>query len=192
MARCILLHDCPMFGKSYIQKVLCSEGPMFGKFLFRRSYAQMVSYSEGPMFIRSYAQKYLFRRSYAQKVLCSEGPIFRNICLEGSISIRSNVQKVLYSEDPLFRRSYAGTHFDLSASGIKAFLSQFISRFFFSLLNFIIHFFLGYTRVSSKVPTFSELQIPKFPKFAEFGNPKPKFRSSVVMRGVLHCVFLID
>ena len=110
-----------MFERSHIQKVLCSEGHIFRKYLFRRSYAQMVSYSEGPMFIRS----------YAQKVLCLEGPIFRNICLEGSISIRSYVQKVLYSEDPLFRRSYAGTHFDLSASGIKAFLSQFFSRFFF-------------------------------------------------------------
>ena len=42
--------------------------------MFRRSYVQKVLYSEGPMF-----RKYLFKRSYIQKVLCSEGPIFRYI-----------------------------------------------------------------------------------------------------------------
>ena len=35
---------------------------------FRRSYVQKVLYSEGSMFRRSYVQKYLFRRSYVQKV----------------------------------------------------------------------------------------------------------------------------
>ena len=43
----------------YVQKVLCSEGPMF-----RRFYVQKVLCSEGPMFRRFYVQKYLFRRSY--------------------------------------------------------------------------------------------------------------------------------
>ena len=79
-----------MFRRSHIQKVLCSEGPMFRKYLFRKSFVQMVLYSEGP--------------------ICSEDPIFRNICLEDSISGRSYVEKILYSEDPLFRRSYAGNH----------------------------------------------------------------------------------
>ena len=41
----------------YVQKVLCSEGPMF-----RRFYVQKVLCSEGPM----------LRRFYIQKVLCSE------------------------------------------------------------------------------------------------------------------------
>ena len=65
---------CPNFGyssmfrRSYVQKVLCSEGSMF-----RRSFAQKVLCSEGSM----------FRRFYIQKVLCSEGPMFRNICSEG-------------------------------------------------------------------------------------------------------------
>ena len=90
--------------KIFVQKVLCSDG-----LIFRRSYVQKVLCSE--IFI----QKVL----YSEGHICSEDPIFRNICLEGSISRRSYVQKVLYSEDPLFRRSYAGTHFHLSASGIK-------------------------------------------------------------------------
>ena len=54
-----------MFRRSYVQKVLCSEGSMF-----RRSFVQKVLCSEGSM----------FRRSYIQKVLCSEGPMFGNIC----------------------------------------------------------------------------------------------------------------
>ena len=57
-----------MFRRSYVQKVLCSEGSMF-----RRSFVQKVLCSEGSM----------FRRFYIQKVLCSEGPMFRNICSEG-------------------------------------------------------------------------------------------------------------
>ena len=51
----------------YVQKVLCSEGPMFRKYLFERFYVQKVLYSEGPM----------FRRFYFQKVLYSEGYMFR-------------------------------------------------------------------------------------------------------------------
>ena len=46
-----------MFGRSYVQKVLCSEGP-----LFRRSFVQKVLCSEGS----------IFRRFYVQKVLCLE------------------------------------------------------------------------------------------------------------------------
>ena len=69
-----------MFRRSYIQKVLCSEGSMF-----RRSYIQKVLCSEGPVF-----RKKMFKRSYVQKVLCSEGPIFRYI------------QKIIYSENCLF------------------------------------------------------------------------------------------
>ena len=47
--------DCPMFGRFYVQKVLCSENIC----------------SKGPM----------FRRFYIQKVLCSEGPMFRKYSL---------------------------------------------------------------------------------------------------------------
>ena len=49
----------------YVQKVLCSEGSMFRKYLFKRFYVQKVLYSEGSMFRRSYIQIY------------SEGPILR-------------------------------------------------------------------------------------------------------------------
>ena len=48
-----------MFRRSYVQKVLCSEGSMS-----RRSLVQKVLFSEGSM----------FRRSYVLKVLCPEGP----------------------------------------------------------------------------------------------------------------------
>ena len=93
---CILLHDCPMFRRSYIQKVLCSESPMFRKYLFRRSYVQMVSYSEDPMFRKSYVQKYLFKRSYTQKVTYVQKTLYSAVF----------VWKVLYPEGPMFRRSY--------------------------------------------------------------------------------------
>ena len=93
----------------------------------------------------------MLRRSYVQKVICSEGPMS-----DGLLFRRSYVRKVLSSESPvgllrrsLFRRSYIATHFHLS--GIETFfLSQFISRFFYFLHNFIIHFFLEYTRMSSE------------------------------------------
>ena len=62
-----------------------------------------------------YSEGPMFGRSFR----CSEGPVFRR---------------------SLFRRSYVGTHFHLSVSGIKTFfLSQFISRFFF--ISFIILLF---------------------------------------------------
>ena len=55
----LLCSEGPMFRRFYVQKVLCSEGPMF-----RRFYDQKALYSEGSMFRKSYVQKYLFRRSY--------------------------------------------------------------------------------------------------------------------------------
>ena len=71
---------------------LCSEGP-----LFRRSYIPKVLYSEGPMF-RNYevlcSEGSMFRRFYVPKVLCSEGSMFRK------------KSKVLYSEGSIFRRFY--------------------------------------------------------------------------------------
>ena len=72
-----------------VQKVLCSEGSMFRKYLFKRFYVQKVLYSEGPM----------FRRFYVQKVLSLEGPMFRRSYVQKKI-----VQKVLYSEGYMFRR----------------------------------------------------------------------------------------
>ena len=61
--------DCPMFRIFYVQKifvfrranvqkVLCLEGTMFRKYLFKRFYVQKVLYSD------------IFRRSYIQKILC--------------------------------------------------------------------------------------------------------------------------
>ena len=75
----------------YVQKVLCSEGSMFRKYLFKRFYVQKVLYSEGSM----------FRRSYVQKVLISEGLMFRRSYVQ-----KIFVQKILYSEGSMFRRSY--------------------------------------------------------------------------------------
>ena len=75
----------------YVQKVLCSEGSMFRKYLFRRFYVQKVLYSEGPM----------FKRSYVQKVLYLEGSMFRRSYVQ-----KNCVQKVLYSEGSMIRRSY--------------------------------------------------------------------------------------
>ena len=101
---------------AYVQKVLCSEGSMFRKYLFKRFYVQNVLYS-APMFRRSFVQKvlysegcsdgpmfrrYLFKRSYIQKVLCSTRSYIQ-IC-----------QNVLYSENPLF---YVGKNVHLSVSG---------------------------------------------------------------------------
>ena len=47
--------------------------------LFKRFNVQKVLYSEGPMFGRSYVQKVLCSEKNVQKVLCSEGSIFRYI-----------------------------------------------------------------------------------------------------------------
>ena len=67
--------------KIFVQKVICSkdicssEGPMFRRFKF-----QKVLYSEGPIFGRSYVQKTIVHNVlYIQKVLCPEGPIFRYV-----------------------------------------------------------------------------------------------------------------
>ena len=51
-----------MFRRFYVQKVLCSEGPMFRKYLFKRSYIQKVLGSEGPIF--RYIQKVLYSDNY--------------------------------------------------------------------------------------------------------------------------------
>ena len=56
-----------MFRRSYVQKVLCSEGP-----LFTRSYVQKVLCSEGSIFRRFYVQKVLCSEIFVQKVLCLE------------------------------------------------------------------------------------------------------------------------
>ena len=56
-----------MFRRSFVQKVLSSEGP-----LFRRSYVQKVLYSEGSIFRRFYVQKVLCSEIFVQKVLCLE------------------------------------------------------------------------------------------------------------------------
>ena len=69
-----------MFRWSHIQKILCSESPMF-----RNICSEGSILSRSYMFRRSYIQKYLFGRFYIQKVLCSKGPTFT----------RSFVQKVL-------------------------------------------------------------------------------------------------
>ena len=126
----------------YVQKILYSEGPMFRGSYVQKIFVQKVLCLDGLIFRRYYVQKVLCSEKFVQKVLysegpiCSEDPIFRNICLESSISRRSYVQRALYSEDPLFRRSYAGTHFHLSASGIKtsrvSFFIPFINLLFTS------------------------------------------------------------
>ena len=56
-----------MFSRSYVQKVLCSEGH-----LFRRFDVQKVLCSEGYIFRRFYAQKVLSSVIFVQKVLCLE------------------------------------------------------------------------------------------------------------------------
>ena len=56
-----------MFRRSYVQKVLSSEGR-----LFRRSYVQKVLCSEGSIFRRFYVQKVLCSEIFVQKVLCLE------------------------------------------------------------------------------------------------------------------------
>ena len=53
-----------MFRRPYIQKVICSEGPIFRKKMFKRSYIQKVLCSEGSIF------------RYIQKVLYSENSLF--------------------------------------------------------------------------------------------------------------------
>ena len=62
----------PIFRRSYVQKVLCSENI----YLFRRSYVQLVFYSEVPMFEKSYVQKVLYSED-----LCSEGLMLEHISI---------------------------------------------------------------------------------------------------------------
>ena len=57
----------------YVQKVLCSEGP-----LFRRFYVQKVLCSEGS----------IFRRFYVQKVPCSERFVQKVLWLESTLAIK--------------------------------------------------------------------------------------------------------
>ena len=126
----IVYSDGPIFRSSYVQKVLCSEGPMCRKYLFRRSCSDV-------------------------KVLCSEGSMFRKNSLQGPIFKRSRVPKVVCSERLVV---------ELFLSFRLRYKNIFISLHFpfpFYLLhdhdNFIIHFFLEYTRMScdSEVPQIS-------------------------------------
>ena len=117
----------------------CSEGPIFRRFYVQKIFVQKVLCSDGIIFRRSYVQKvlcqkYLFRRSYTQKVLYVQKILYSEIF----------VWKVLYPEGPMFRRSYiqkilfvrsyAGTHFHLSASGIKTSRVFFPTQLYYSLL----------------------------------------------------------
>ena len=139
------------------------------------------------MSIALYLECQKVRRSYVQKVPCSE-----NICSEGPMSDgllfrRSYDWKVLSSQGPVFRRSLFRrcnivTHFHLSVSGIETFffISVHFTFLFYFLHNFIIHFFLGYTRMSSEDPMFFEVpQVSRALKSER--TPVPMFRSSVVM-----------
>ena len=67
----VIIGDCPMFRRFYVQKVLCSENICSKGSVFRRFYIQKVLCSEGPMFRRFYVQKVL-----CSEINCSKGPIF--------------------------------------------------------------------------------------------------------------------
>ena len=136
-----------MFRWSHIQKILCSESPMFINIC-----------SEGPMlrrsfmFRRSNVQKYLFGRFYIQKVLCSEYPIFR----------RSFVQKVLcWNTFPSFSFRYKN-------------ISRF---FFYFLHNFIIHFFYIHASEFQSYDVLGTLnyEIPQVPGTWKPRTQGPKF-----------------
>ena len=83
----------------YVQKVLCSEGPMF-----RRFYVQKVFCSEGPIFRRFHVQKVLCSEIFVQKILCLEStgdylsfPIgYRTLNLRQCRSF--NIAKTLYTQ----------------------------------------------------------------------------------------------
>ena len=140
-----------MYRRSYIQKVLCSEGPMFRKYLFRRSFVQMVSYSKDPMFRKSYVQKklfYMFRRSYIQKYLFG----------------RFYIQKVLCWEDPIFRRSFVQKVLCWNTFPSFGYRYKNISRFFF--ITFMTLLF-----TSSKD---TRDWVPKLRRFRNFKFRKPK------------------
>ena len=152
-------------------------------------------YLEGPIFRRSYVQKALCSEN-----ICSEGSMFRwyfihkVICLEGHIFRRSCIQKI-FVQKVLFWNTFPS--FSFRYKNIFFILVHFTLLFYF-LHNFIINFFLGYTRMRFEDPTFSELQISKFPKFPELGNPnKPKFQCSEAPSSCIICVsrcvfFVID
>ena len=141
--------------------------------------------SEAPIFRRSYVQKVLCSKIFVQKVLYSEGPSLYVQKIK-----RFYIKKVLCSEEPIFRRSFVQKVSCWNTFPSFSFSYKNISRFFF--IPFILYYsLLLEIHASSKVTTFSELQIPKSPKFPELGNPEPKFRSSVVMHGVLCCVFFV-
>ena len=84
-----------MFRRSYVQKVLCSEGLCLEDVMFSSFYVHKVLYSVASMFKRSYVQNVLF-----QKVLCSEGPMLRI----------SYVQKLICSECPLLKKEKLHKH----------------------------------------------------------------------------------
>ena len=161
--------------RSYIHKVLCSEGHML---YVQKIFVQKVLCSDG----------LLFRRSYVWKVLCSEGPVFR----------RSLFRRPYVGTH--FHLSVSARNIvllDSLVSGMKHFFISVNFTFLFHFLhNCIIHFFLRYTRLRCEDPTFSELQISKF---QELGNPnesKLLFRcsdapSSSIGLCVLCCVFFI-
>ena len=92
-----LCSEGPIFRRSYVQKVLCSENICSEGPMFRWYHIQKIICSESPM-SEIFVQKVL----YSKGPICSKDTIFRNICLESSISRRSYVQKVLYSEDPFY------------------------------------------------------------------------------------------
>ena len=157
--------------KIFVQKVLCSDGLLFRrshvqKVLCSEIFVQKVLYSEGPICSEDpIFRKYLFGRFYIQKVPCSEGPIFR----------RSFVQKVLcWNTFPSFSFRYKN-----------------ISCFFFISFITLLFTSMDTREWVPKLRRSRELQISKSSNFPGLGNPEPKFRSSVVMRGVLRCVFFV-
>ena len=164
-----------IFRRSYVQRVLCSENICSEGPMFKRSHIQKILCSESPMFRNICSEgpilrrSYMFRRSYIQKYLFGRFYIQKFLCLEGLIFRRSFVQKVLcWDTFPSFSFRYKN-----------------ISRFFF--ISFITYSLLLGIHASE----FQRYDVPKSPKFPELGNPEPKFRSSVVMRGVLRCVFFV-
>ena len=99
------------------------------------SYSLMIAlYLEGPT----------LRKFYVQMVFYSEGAMFE----------RCYVQKVLYSED-LCSEGVMLEHISIFQFQVKNifFIPVHFTFLFYFLHNFIIHFFLGYTRMSSEDPT---------------------------------------
>ena len=100
----------PISRRSYIHKVLCSEGHML---YVQKIFVQKFLCSDG----------LLFRRSYVWKVLCSEGPVFRRSLLRRSY-VGTHFHLSVSARNIVLLNSLV--------SGMKTFfLSQLISRFFF-------------------------------------------------------------